>query len=217
MALRESDGEMLWYQVYGGAALGAAATAQALSVRGHRLYVAGGFTNSLDGFGSGVPALVAGGSGEDAFVARLDLDKGGAADWAVRIGGTGDASEGAPMRRAFAVAASVVNPAGAVFVAGTSNSPMTATLGGSDGALCQGVLQGGIFLLRIDDDGAKPTARWGACFGEGGGTGDEVRLAATDGRVILAGKRSGAIDFGSIRHDGNEVTPVGFIAAFDTL
>jgi hypothetical protein len=176
-------------------------------VAGDRLYVAGTFGGAID-FGGGVTLSSTGTT--DGFLACYDLTPDSSANpasilWAVRLGGIASGKS-----QATGVAAIAGTP-DAVYLTGVTEVAMS--LPGTSATVCA---NGGIFVARLDGDAKGAETRWAQCFGRNGASADTVRIAVDDTHLVLAGGRTGFIQFGdSAASVEGGPAQIPFVAMFD--
>ena len=164
----------------------------AAALAGHRLYVAGSFTGTLDIGGTAIVAPPD--TKVDGFLACIDLAQlNPELLWLVDLGGSAPGN-----RRITGVAAVAAGATDVVYVAGTAAVPVS--FPGLANPACQ---DGGMFLARLEAGAAGKAGaqtRWVQCYGPAGGDSDVVRVAASDTAtgtwLALAGARTGTIDLG---------------------
>lgn len=193
---------------------GAETTVEAVHVvEETRVYVAGEFHGSVLFDARGDPQTTSNdGLDTNAFLVRLDYDhtdKTLTFAWARFLGGAAGRK-----RRALALAGGTGDGSmDALYLAGTTDGELNPRLDGTGAPMWAG---GGMYLLRIDAPVAPntaPSTRWAQRFGDGTDDTDEVHLAADATRLVLAGGRTRAIDFGNGPQAGTGLQ-VPFVALF---
>ncbi len=187
-----STGSFVWAQRAGGTG---GDGANALTVSGTSVYVAGGFSRPTAGFG---PTTLTSAGSSDVFVAKLtDVGSTGSFVWAQRAGGTGG-------DYASALVVSGVN----VYVAGDFSSP-TADFGST--TLTNAGYRN-LFVAKITDVGSTGSFTW--VQRAGGTNGDSAYgLAVSGTSVYVTGElRSFRPTFGAITLS-NPSGRLGFLAA----
>ncbi|GAA4045533.1 hypothetical protein GCM10022409_34460 [Hymenobacter glaciei] len=181
-----ASNQFMWAQRAGGTGND---YADALTVSGTNVYIAGYFTSSTAGFG---PTTLANAGGDDIFVAKLtDAGSTGSFVWAQRAGGTGDDEA-----NALVVGGTSVYVAGSFssFTVGFGTATLTSA-GTSD-----------VFVTKLTDAGSSSSFVWAQ---QAGGTnGDFANALAVSGTsVYVAGVfASSTADFGTITLTNTNVT-----------
>lgn len=186
LALDPANGAIRWIRAYPVTAAMSFASLKAMAPGGDgRLYLAGSLRGTATLGEKTLSSTVP--NEEDVLVMAVDgsVTAKGKVAWAHRFGGT------AGFKRATGIGTVAQSGKDDLFLAGLAAGAMSVEPDGDTGVLCP---LGGVFLLKLV--GEAPL--WGDCFGKGGVDNiDIVRLANSGQRVVLAGARTLAIDFGN--------------------